>query len=72
LNWGTFTQDYYLLLLRHGLNYTADTIIMAHPFIKDLSLDGSIKGLNVKGGVAAGGEQAMHCECFFLALYSSD
>jgi hypothetical protein len=58
-NWGTFTRDYYLSLLRRGPNYTADTIIMAHPFVKDSSSDGSIKGSNVEGGVAAGGERAM-------------
>ncbi|KAG2111381.1 hypothetical protein BD769DRAFT_1674374 [Suillus cothurnatus] len=71
-NWGTFTRDYYLFLLRRSPNYTVDTIIMAYLFVKDSSSDGSIKGLNVEGGVAAGGERAMLCECFFLALYSSD
>ncbi|KAG2051936.1 hypothetical protein BDR06DRAFT_854850, partial [Suillus hirtellus] len=30
LNWGTFTQDYYLSLLRCGPKYTVDMIIMAH------------------------------------------
>ncbi|KAG2150791.1 hypothetical protein DEU56DRAFT_752459 [Suillus clintonianus] len=43
LNWGRLMQNYHLSLMKHSPRYTADTVKMAHQFLKDISLEVSIK-----------------------------
>jgi hypothetical protein len=65
LNWGQFTTDYHLSIVKRGPKYTTDTIAMARQFVKDLGSDASTKGSLADDSVASSkGERALLCEYF--------
>ncbi|KIK40196.1 hypothetical protein CY34DRAFT_13858 [Suillus luteus UH-Slu-Lm8-n1] len=53
LNWGQFTTDYHLSIVKRGPKYTTDTIAMARQFVKDLGSDASMKGSLADDSVAS-------------------
>jgi hypothetical protein len=66
LNWGQYTTDYHLSIVKHSPKYTTDTIAMACQFVKDLASDASTKGSLADDSVASSrGERALLCEYLF-------
>jgi hypothetical protein len=72
LNWGQFTTDYHLSIVKRGPKYTTDTIAMARQFVKDLGSDASTKGSLADDSVASSkGERALLCEYFSTLFCAS-
>ncbi|KAG2124063.1 hypothetical protein BD769DRAFT_1669554 [Suillus cothurnatus] len=68
LNWGQYTTDYHLSIVKHSPKYTTDTIAMACQFVKDLASDASTKGSLADDSVASSrGERALLCEISLLS-----
>ncbi|KAG2080560.1 hypothetical protein BD769DRAFT_1399677 [Suillus cothurnatus] len=62
LNWGQYTTDYHLSIVKRGPKYTTDTIAMARQFVKDLASDASTKGSLADDSVASSrGERTLLC-----------
>jgi len=68
LNWGTATHDYHLSIKKHGLQYTADIIIMACQFLKDQNLQASIKNDMAGGLRMLPWRVSMHCSVSVILL----
>ncbi|KAG1887391.1 hypothetical protein F4604DRAFT_1675357 [Suillus subluteus] len=56
LNWGQFTTDYHLSIVKCGPKYMTDTIAIARQFVKDLGSDASTKGSLADDSVASSRE----------------
>ncbi|KAG2737525.1 hypothetical protein P692DRAFT_20883471 [Suillus brevipes Sb2] len=68
LNWGQYTMDYHLSIVKRGPKYTTDTIAMARQFVKDLASDASTKGSLADDSVASSREYLFYH--VFLQLFA--